>query len=206
MNNFFRSQVIYSLQIVSWGEPQSSGDVRLLTNDRVNMEKVVSAASPELSLSWCFEGVKSWHVGKKYQFLGGGWVLRDEASWECRNVLLHTVCISLSLDWKVAPCPGFSSSLNMWILWSCNPKCGYSGLFHACSPGCWRICGGGATLFWNRWCTPRTSPPPPARPPWSRPPHIYIYMDSKRMYGRHVWTAPNKQKFSNWKGKSTGEK
>ena len=137
------------------------------------MEKVLSlswAASLVLSLSWCFEGVKSWHVGKKYQFLGGGWVLRDEASWECRNVLLHTVCISLSLDWKVAPCPGFSSSLNMWILWSCNPKCGYSGLFHACSPGCWRICGGGATLFWNRWCTPRTSPPPPARPPWSRPP------------------------------------
>ena len=118
-----KSFILYKLFHEANLNPQETYDYWQIT--KLNMEEVFSAASPELSLSspelslsWHFEEVKFWHEGKRYQFLGGGWVLLDEASWECRSVLLHTVCISLSLDWMVVPVQDFPAH---WI-------CGSSGL------------------------------------------------------------------------------
>ena len=115
---------------VSWGR---TSIIRRQTNTdaggrqeqtKSNMEKVFST-SQALSLSWYSSKENSWCVGKKFQFLGDGLDLQDEAFSRWKIFLEHKVCIFWSLDWRVALCPISSNSLCMLILWLYIPRCVY---------------------------------------------------------------------------------
>ena len=137
--------------------------------NKVQHDQLVLSSSRALSLSQHFWEETSWDEGRRFQFPGGGLEKLDGVFWGCRSVLLCKVCMFLSLDWMAGHDPGFSNSLCIQNSSLCIPRCVSSTQSHACKLHCWKTWYDGATWSWSRWCSRRTSLPPPARP------SCYIY-------------------------------
>ena len=150
--NNFSDHDIYSLQICFMRQnlnPQETNKYWYWWSTRTNKVQHGESfsTSQALSLSWHSSKENSWCVGKKFQFLGDGLDLQDEAFSRWKIFLEHKVCIFWSLDWRVALCPISSNSLCMLILWLYIPRCVYWGRFRACNQHSQKISCGASTLF-----------------------------------------------------------